>query len=65
VSLKAFHLLFIAISVILAAFFGAWSFNEYQAGQHIAYAASGVVALATGVGLAMYGAAFQRKAKNL
>ena len=64
-SLKAFHLLFIAISVVLAAFFGAWSFNEYQAGRNIAFAASGVASLAAGIGLAMYGAAFQRKAKSL
>jgi hypothetical protein len=32
-SLRAFHLLFIALSVILAAFFGAWSIGQYRAAE--------------------------------
>jgi hypothetical protein len=64
-SLRAFHLLFIALSVVLAAFFGAWSIEEYRSANDVGYALVGVVSLASGVGLAIYGAAFQRKTKGL
>jgi hypothetical protein len=32
-SLRAFHLLFIVMSVILTAFFAAWAFGEYRTGR--------------------------------
>jgi ABC-type Mn2+/Zn2+ transport system permease subunit len=64
-SLRAFHLLFIALSVILAAFFGAWSIEQYRSANEALYALVGVVSLASGVGLAVYGAAFQRKTRGL
>jgi hypothetical protein len=65
VSLRAFHLVFIAVSVVLAAFFAAWAFNEYRAMNSLAYAAAAVGSLAAGVGLAVYGAAFQRKTRHM
>ena len=64
-SLRAFHLLFIALSVVLMAFFGAWALAQYQSTHEIGYIATGVLSLAGGVGLAAYGAAFQRKTKQL
>ena len=64
-SLRAFHLLFIALSVVLTAFFGAWAIGQYQSAHEIGYAVTGIVSLASGVGLAAYGAAFQRKTKHL
>jgi thiol:disulfide interchange protein len=64
-SLKAFHLLFIALSVVLTAFFGAWAIGQYQSAHEVGYAVTGIVSLASGVGLALYGAAFQRKTRNL
>jgi ABC-type Mn2+/Zn2+ transport system permease subunit len=64
-SLRAFHLFFIALSVILAAFFGAWSIGQYRAANDMVYALVGIGSLASGVGLAFYGAAFQRKTKGL
>ena len=63
--LRAFHLLFIAVSVVLAAFVAAWAAGQYQAAQGVTYAVTGVAALATGAGLAWYGAAFQRKTRRL
>ena len=64
-SLRAFHLLFIALSVVLTAFFAAWAFGQYRA-EHVAgYALTTVGSLAAGVGLAVYGAAFQKKTRNL
>jgi FlaG/FlaF family flagellin (archaellin) len=64
-SLRAFHLLFIALSVVLAAFFGAWSLGQYQTAHEIGYVVTGAASLAAGVGLALYGAAFQRKTRHL
>jgi len=63
-SLRAFHLLFIALAVILAAYFGAWSIGQYRAVHELVYIAAGVASLARGVALAVYGAAFQRKTKR-
>ena len=64
-SIRAFHLFFIALSVVLAAFFAAWAVNEYRATPAASYAMVCVAAIASGVGLAFYGAAFQRKTRNL
>ena len=64
-SLRAFHLLFIALSVVLAAFFAAWAAAQYRLEHQIAYAAVAALALASGGGLAVYGARFQRKTRNL
>jgi FlaG/FlaF family flagellin (archaellin) len=64
-SLRAFHLLFIAMSVVLAAFMAAWAVGQYQTAHHIGYVFACVGSLATAAGLAVYGAAFQRKTKGL
>lgn len=64
-SLKMFHLVFIAVSVILAAFVAAWAGQQYTVARDLTYAVTAIAALASGVGLAFYGAAFQRKAKQL
>jgi hypothetical protein len=64
-SLRAFHLFFIAVSVMLAAFVAAWAGQQYQAGHAATYAVTAVGALAGGAGLAFYGAAFQRKTRRL
>jgi hypothetical protein len=64
-SLRAFHLVFIAMSVVLAAFVAAWAGEQYQALHTTTYALTAIAALASGVGLAVYGAAFQRKMRRL
>jgi len=64
-SLRAFHLFFIALSVVLTAFVAAWAVGQYRALNDATYVAAAVVSLASGVGLAIYGAAFQRKMKRL
>ena len=64
-SLRAFHLFFIGVSVVLAAFVAAWAMGQYQAAHTVTYALTSVAALASGVGLAAYGAAFKRKTKRL
>jgi FlaG/FlaF family flagellin (archaellin) len=64
-SLRAFHLFFIAISVVLAAFFAAWAAGQYSAGQEISYVIVGVLSLTSGLGLAVYAVRFQRKTRSL
>ena len=64
-SLRAFHLLFIVMSVILTAFFAAWAFGEYRTGQGLTYAVTAVASLAAGIGLIAYLAAFLKKTKRL
>ena len=64
-SLRAFHLVFIGVSVMLAAFVAAWAGQQYQANHAISYVVTAVAGFVTGVGLAFYGAAFQRKTKGL
>jgi ABC-type Mn2+/Zn2+ transport system permease subunit len=64
-SLRAFHLLFIALSVVLTAFFSAWAGVQYRVFQDAAYAVTGVASLAAGIGLVIYGAKFQRKTRHL
>ena len=64
-SLRVFHLVFIAASVMLAAFVAAWAMSEYRTGHDVSYIAACVASAAIGLGLAVYGAMFQRKTKRL
>ena len=64
-SLKAFHLLFVALSVILTAFFAAWAAGQYRVQQEPGYIVTAAVSLAAGAGLVVYGAAFQRKTRQM
>jgi hypothetical protein len=64
-SLRAFHLFFIAISIVLAAFMAAWSAGEYRALHDSSYALATAAALAAAAGLAFYAAAFRKKTRHL
>jgi hypothetical protein len=64
-SLRAFHLLFIALSIVLAAFFGAWAIGQYRVEHRFVFIVAAVLSLAGACGLAVYGTAFQRKTRNL
>jgi hypothetical protein len=64
-SLRAFHLFFIGLSVVLTAFFAAWATTQYRADHDIAYAIAAVASVAVGGGLIAYGAAFQKKTRHL
>jgi len=63
-SLRTFHLVFIALSVTLAAFFAAWSVEQYQAIGEASYALAAALALVTAAALVVYGVAFQRKTRR-
>jgi hypothetical protein len=63
--LRGFHLFFITLSVLLAAFVVAWATGQYRLeheGIYLVWCIGGVV---TGGALAVYGASFQRKTRNL
>ncbi len=64
-SLRAFHLLFVAVSVILAAFVAAWAVGQYQLEHEMEYAVTCAAAVITSGALVAYGAIFQRKTRNL
>jgi hypothetical protein len=60
-----FHMVFIGVSVVLAAFVAAWAVQQYQAAQALIYAVTAALSLAAGGGLIAYGAAFQRKTRQM
>jgi hypothetical protein len=64
-SLRMFHLVFIGVSVVLAAFVAAWAAQQYQASQAIGYLMTAAAAVAAGGGLIVYATKFQRKTKTL
>ena len=64
-SLRIFHLVFIGVTVLLAAFVAAWAVQQYQSSHAVGYMMTAAVSLAAGGGLMVYGAAFQRKTKTL
>jgi hypothetical protein len=63
--LRAFHLFFISVSVVLAAFSAAWAVGQYRVAHDAVYAVTTAGAVALAAGLMWYGAAFQRKTRNL
>jgi hypothetical protein len=63
-SLRMFHMVFIGVSVVLAAFVAAWAVQQYQTTPAAIYAVTAALALAAGGGLIAYGTAFQRKTKQ-
>ena len=64
-SLRAFHLFFIAISAVLAAFCAAWAVARYRVEPSAAYAAGAIVSMLSVGALGVYGTIFQRKIKKL
>jgi hypothetical protein len=64
-SLKAFHLLFIAFSIVLAAFMAAWATSQYRAVHDAGYLATAAVSALAGAGLTIYAVKFQRKVRQL
>ena len=64
-SLRAFHLFFIGLSAVMAAFCSAWAFSQYRLDHQLIYGAGSVTSALSVAGLAMYGRAFQRKTRDL
>jgi hypothetical protein len=65
VSLKAFHILFIALSIVLSVGLGTWGIREYMASASGGALALGVVFFVTGFLLLLYGRGFLRKMREI
>lgn len=63
-SLKYFHIFFIAIATLLALFFGFWSLETYYAGEPI-YLAYAVASFLCAAGLVFYGKKVWTKLKGV
>jgi hypothetical protein len=64
-SLKAFHIVFVTASILLAFGFGAWSLLHYRDEGRTLDLVFGVGSVAAGIGLIIYGRAILRKLKNI
>ena len=64
-SLRAFHLFFISLSAVMAAFCSAWAFSQYRVDHQLIYVVGALASALSVGGLAAYGVAFQRKTRNL
>ena len=64
-SLKAFHIIFIVVSTILAVGFGLWAIRDYQAQGESLSLVVGVGSLLGAVVLIWYGRWFLRKLKGV
>jgi len=64
-SLKAFHIVFIVASILLAFGFAAWSFVSYSHGGPLLHLWFGVGSLASGIVLVFYSKYFLRKLKDI
>jgi len=66
VGIKTFHLIFISVSVLLAAGVAVWAFDmAQQVSRPAAYVAAGAGAIVFGLGLVAYEIAFVRKLKGV
>lgn len=64
-SLKAFHIIFITVSTLLAFGFGAWELQSYFAFGEKESLILGVASLLAGIGLLWYGKIVLKKLKNI
>jgi glucose uptake protein GlcU len=64
-SLKAFHIVFIALSILMAFFCGAWLLNEYSDTRNVSQLVVGIVLILAGGGLICYGKSVLRKLKHI
>ena len=64
-SLKAFHLVFIVASIVLAFGFGVWLVTEYFREGGVLNLIFAVVSFGVGVGLIFYERYFLKKTKNV
>jgi hypothetical protein len=64
-SLKAFHLVFVVVSILMGIFVGAWGIMEYQDSGDIAALILGAVFIALGVLLVVYGRKMLKKTEHI
>jgi len=64
-SLKAFHIVFVAASILLAFFFGAWLLHSYASSGEKLELIFGILSVLAGFGLIWYGKIVLRKLKHI
>ncbi len=64
-SLKAFHIVFVVASTLLAFGFAVWSLMTYSDGKRLVDLVFGIVSALCGMGLIVYGRYFLKKLKNI
>ncbi|MGD8328035.1 MAG: hypothetical protein PVJ49_01285 [Acidobacteriota bacterium] len=64
-SLKAFHIFFIAVSILLGMFVGGWGVRHWLSGDGVGPLALGVLFFASAFVLLAYGLKFIRKVEEL
>ena len=64
-SLKAFHIVFIALSALLSLGFAAWAISRYLSTDDVWQLVAATVAVALGIGLVVYGIRFLRKLRKV
>ena len=64
-SLKAFHIVFVVVSTVLAFGFAAWSFGQYQETRGLVELGFGFGSLLAGVSLIVYGRYVLKKLKHI
>lgn len=64
-SLKAFHIFFIAVSTLVAFGFGVWGVYTFLSEQSAGYLVLGILSLASGIGLVFYAVRFLQKLKDI
>ncbi|HUD49733.1 MAG TPA: hypothetical protein VMR33_23095 [Candidatus Baltobacteraceae bacterium] len=64
-SLKAFHIVFIVLSILMAFFCGIWLLHEYAETRDTAQLVVGVVLILAGGALVWYGKSVLRKLKHI
>jgi hypothetical protein len=64
-SLKAFHIVFVTVSIILCLGFGGWALNEFRVEQDVSALVIGVVSLLGCVILGLYGRWFLKKLEGV
>ena len=64
-SLKAFHIFFIALSALLMFGFSAWLFRSYAERESALLLTGGALAAIAGIGLIVYGIRFLKKFKHV
>jgi hypothetical protein len=64
-SLKAFHIFFIALSTLTAFGFSMWLLSGYMKSESIDHLVGAALSLIAGAGLIVYGIRFLRKLKHV
>ncbi|MGA2748330.1 MAG: hypothetical protein ABSG59_06095 [Verrucomicrobiota bacterium] len=64
-SLKAFHVVFVALSILMAFFCGVWLLHEYASSGDTTELVVAIVSLLAGVGLICYGKSVLRKLRHI